>query len=107
AAGRAVRAPARGRHRAGGAGVPPGDGRARAHPERAVSDAARRPYTRVAELTYRCPLRCVYCSNPLDYASHRDALGTADWLRVFRQAEGLRGVHTKLTGRARPGRAQL
>ena len=23
-----------------------------------------RPYTLIAELTYRCPLRCVYCSNP-------------------------------------------
>ena len=29
-----------------------------------------RPYTLVAELTYRCPLRCVYCSNPLDCAGH-------------------------------------
>ena len=27
-----------------------------------------RPYTLIAELTYRCPLRCPYCSNPLDYA---------------------------------------
>jgi PqqA peptide cyclase len=25
-----------------------------------------RPYTLVAELTYRCPLACGYCSNPLD-----------------------------------------
>lgn len=27
---------------------------------------APRPYTLVAELTYRCALRCGYCSNPLD-----------------------------------------
>src|SRR6185369_15383931 len=35
---------------------------------------APRPYTLVAELTYRCPLRCVYCSNPLELAKHRDEL---------------------------------
>ncbi len=63
-----------------------------------MSDGAPRPYTLVAELTYRCPLRCVYCSNPLDYASHRDALGTADWLRVFREAEALGVVQLNLTG---------
>jgi pyrroloquinoline quinone biosynthesis protein E len=63
-----------------------------------VSDDAPRPYTLVAELTYRCPLRCVYCSNPLDYASHQDALSTADWLRVFREAEGLGVVQLNLTG---------
>jgi PqqA peptide cyclase len=57
-----------------------------------------RPYTLVAELTYRCPLRCVYCSNPLDFARHRDALETEDWLRVFREAEELGVVQLNLTG---------
>ena len=57
-----------------------------------------RPYTLVAELTYRCPLRCVYCSNPLDYARHGDALATEDWLRVFREAEALGVVQLNLTG---------
>ena len=63
-----------------------------------MSGDAPRPYTLVAELTYRCPLRCVYCSNPLDYASHQDALSTEDWLRVFREAEGLGVVQLNLTG---------
>jgi pyrroloquinoline quinone biosynthesis protein E len=63
-----------------------------------VTGDAPRPYTLVAELTYRCPLRCVYCSNPVDYASHRDALSTADWLRVFREAEALGVVQLNLTG---------
>jgi pyrroloquinoline quinone biosynthesis protein E len=57
-----------------------------------------RPYTLVAELTYRCPLRCVYCSNPLDFARHGDGLDTADWLRVFREAEDLGVVQVNLTG---------
>jgi pyrroloquinoline quinone biosynthesis protein E len=60
--------------------------------------AAERPYTLVAELTYRCPLRCVYCSNPLDYARRPDALATEDWLRVFREAEDLGVVQLHLTG---------
>ncbi len=63
----------------------------------ATSDAPR-PYTLVAELTYRCPLRCVYCSNPLDYGRRGDALDTASWLRVFREAEALGVMQLHLTG---------
>ena len=59
---------------------------------------APRPYTLVAELTYACPLRCVYCSNPLDFARHHDALGTDDWRRVLREAEQLGVVQVNLTG---------
>src|SRR5207237_7289558 len=62
-----------------------------------MSDAPR-PYTLVAELTYRCPLRSAYCSNPLDWARHADGLATADWLRVFREAEALGVVQLNLTG---------
>jgi PqqA peptide cyclase len=57
-----------------------------------------RPYTLVAELTYRCPLRCVYCSNPLDYARHGDELDTATWVRVLTEAEELGVVQLNLTG---------
>jgi PqqA peptide cyclase len=57
-----------------------------------------RPYTLVAELTYRCPLRCVYCSNPVDFARHGDGLDTADWCRIFREAEDLGVVQLNLTG---------
>ncbi|HEY3066207.1 MAG TPA: pyrroloquinoline quinone biosynthesis protein PqqE [Methylomirabilota bacterium] len=52
----------------------------------------------MAELTYRCPLRCAYCSNPLDYAGHGDKLTTDDWRRVFREAEELGVVQLNLTG---------
>jgi PqqA peptide cyclase len=57
-----------------------------------------RPYTLVAELTYRCPLRCVYCSNPLDYARHQRELNTVTWLRVFDEAEDLGVVQLNLSG---------
>ena len=56
------------------------------------------PYTLVAELTYRCPLRCAYCSNPV----HLDAMGpeidAATWSRVFQEAEALGVMQVTLTG---------
>ena len=57
-----------------------------------------RPYTLIAELTYRCPLRCPYCSNPLDYASRHSEIDAGTWLRVFEEAEALGVVQLNLTG---------
>ncbi|HET7764832.1 MAG TPA: pyrroloquinoline quinone biosynthesis protein PqqE [Burkholderiales bacterium] len=57
-----------------------------------------RPYTLVAELTYRCPLRCSYCSNPIDWAKRKNELDTETWFRVFREAEDLGVVGLNLTG---------
>jgi pyrroloquinoline quinone biosynthesis protein E len=59
---------------------------------------APRPYNLVAELTYRCPLRCAYCSNPLDYREIRDGLDGTAWGRVLREAADLGVVHVGLTG---------
>ncbi len=64
----------------------------------AADAAVSRPYTLVAELTYACPLRCAYCSNPVDYARHADALDTDGWLQVLRDAEALGVVQLNLTG---------
>ena len=60
--------------------------------------AAPRPYTLVAELTYRCPLRCVYCSNPVDFAFTHEELSTADWRRAFSEAAELGVVQLHLSG---------
>lgn len=68
---------------------------------------APRPYNLVAELTYRCPLRCVYCSNPLSYRETQDALDAEDWARVFREAAALGCVHVGLTGGEPTLRADL
>ena len=57
-----------------------------------------RLYTLIAELTYLCPLRCVYCSNPTNLAAHPDRLNTADWLRVFKQAAELGALQLNLSG---------
>lgn len=57
---------------------------------------SERPYTLVAELTYRCPLGCLYCSNPL--VMPRAELDTAAWIDVLRQAEALGVVQVCFTG---------
>jgi PqqA peptide cyclase len=60
--------------------------------------AEHRPYTLIAELTYRCPLRCVYCSNPVEYGEHAGELDTDTWRRVLEEAEALGVVQVNLTG---------
>jgi pyrroloquinoline quinone biosynthesis protein E len=57
-----------------------------------------RPYTLIAELTYRCPLKCPYCSNPVDYARDTTELTTDEWRRVFGEAEALGVMTLNLTG---------
>lgn len=56
------------------------------------------PLNLIAELTYRCPLQCPYCSNPLAFRERREALSAADWGRVFEEAADLGVVHVGLTG---------
>src|SRR5436853_2219297 len=41
------------------------------------------PLALIAEITHRCPLHCVYCSNPLELAAASSELKTEGWLRVF------------------------
>lgn len=58
-----------------------------------------RPFAILAELTYECPLRCPYCSNPLDFAGYRDGeLSTAEWRRVLTEAAGLGALQAHLSG---------
>ena len=56
------------------------------------------PIALLAELTYRCPLRCGYCSNPTDWRSYAPELGSADWCRVLREAGALGVLHAHLSG---------
>jgi pyrroloquinoline quinone biosynthesis protein E len=61
-------------------------------------DEAPRPYTLVAELSYRCPLQCGYCSNPLELDKHAAELDTATWKRVLGEAAALGILQVNLTG---------
>jgi pyrroloquinoline quinone biosynthesis protein E len=52
----------------------------------------------LAELTYRCPLHCVFCYNPLDYTAQGAELGTEAWLRVLREARAMGAVQLGFSG---------
>jgi pyrroloquinoline quinone biosynthesis protein E len=52
----------------------------------------------VAELTYRCPLQCTYCSNPLEVAPRSEELTTAEWLGVLDQARDLGVLQVHFSG---------
>jgi len=56
------------------------------------------PLWLLAELTYRCPLQCPYCSNPLDFARSHEELSTAEWIEVFRQAREMGAAQLGFSG---------
>ena len=56
------------------------------------------PLWLLAELTYRCPLQCPYCSNPLDFARHGEELSTEEWIRVFREARDMGAAQLGFSG---------
>jgi pyrroloquinoline quinone biosynthesis protein E len=56
------------------------------------------PLALIAELTHRCPLHCVYCSNPRELQSRATELSTEDWTKVFKQAAELGVLQADLTG---------
>src|ERR1700730_19262497 len=56
------------------------------------------PLALIAELTHRCPLHCVYCSNPLELQSRANELDTQTWSRIFREAAELGVLQTDFTG---------
>ena len=56
------------------------------------------PLWLLAELTYRCPLHCVFCYNPTDFARSEEELSTDEWLRVLREGRALGAVQLGLSG---------
>jgi len=56
------------------------------------------PLWLLCELTYRCPLHCVFCYNPVDFSRTGKELTTAEWLRVLREARALGAVQLGLSG---------
>src|SRR5215472_10541307 len=56
------------------------------------------PMALVAELTHRCPLHCVYCSNPQALRPRSAELTTREWARVFGDAAKLGILQADLTG---------
>src|ERR1700724_4260937 len=56
------------------------------------------PLAIIAELTHRCPLHCVYCSNPLELNARTNELSTEAWRKVFIQAGELGVLQADFTG---------
>lgn len=56
------------------------------------------PLALIAELTHRCPLHCVYCSNPVELTNRAEELPTATWSRVFQEAAHLGVLQADFTG---------
>lgn len=56
------------------------------------------PLWLLAELTYRCPLHCIFCYNPVNYTDHKQELSTGQWLDVLRQARTLGAAQLGFSG---------
>jgi PqqA peptide cyclase len=56
-----------------------------------------RPFGLLAEVTYRCPLHCPYCSNPVRFPDGQE-LTSAEWQRVLTEAADLGVLHVHFSG---------
>jgi pyrroloquinoline quinone biosynthesis protein E len=56
------------------------------------------PLWLLAELTYRCPLHCAFCYNPIEFAKIESELSTEQWLRVLNEARALGSVQCGFSG---------
>ena len=56
------------------------------------------PLALLAELTHRCPLRCPYCSNPLELERASSELSVQEWRRIFAEAAALGVLQVHLSG---------
>jgi PqqA peptide cyclase len=63
-----------------------------------MSTAISNPLALIAELTHRCPLHCVYCSNPLELKNRTNELTTEVWTRVFKEAAEAGVLQADFTG---------
>jgi len=63
-----------------------------------MTDTLSNPLALIAELTHRCPLHCVYFSNPQELTARTNELPTETWTRVFDQAAALGVMQLDLTG---------
>ncbi len=56
------------------------------------------PLWLLAEVTYRCPLHCPFCYNPVDFAQAGPELTTEEWLKVIREARALGAAQFGISG---------
>src|SRR5229473_2295127 len=63
-----------------------------------MNETPHNPLALIAELTHRCPLHCVYCSNPLAMQSRANELSSEIWSRVFHEAADAGVLQADFTG---------
>jgi PqqA peptide cyclase len=63
-----------------------------------MNSPASGPLALIAELTHRCPLHCVYCSNPQELTRRERELPTSAWVRVLGEAAELGVLQADFTG---------
>jgi len=56
------------------------------------------PMWLLAELTYRCPLHCAFCYNPIGFDTVEKELDTDGWLKTLREARKLGSVQVGFSG---------
>ncbi len=61
-------------------------------------DGMGMPLWLVLELTYRCPLQCSWCNNPLDFDRYRNELTTDEWKSVLRSARRMGALQLGFSG---------
>ncbi len=67
-------------------------------PRQPQLDGQGKPLWLLLELTYRCPLKCPWCNNPLDFDHYRDELSTQEWARVLREGRELGALQLGFSG---------
>lgn len=65
------------------------------------------PMSLLAELTHICPLRCPYCSNPLNLSSRMEELSTNQWKDIISQAAKMGVLQIHFSGGEPMVRADL
>ena len=62
-------------------------------------DGQGKPLWLSLELTYRCPLKCTWCNNPLDFEDYAaKELSTEEWKQVLRDAREIGALQLGFTG---------
>jgi len=61
-------------------------------------DGQGNPVWLLLELTYKCPLKCAFCSNPTDLDAHDDELTTAEWKTVIHDARKMGAMQIGFSG---------
>lgn len=61
-------------------------------------DGSGMPMWLTCELTYRCPLNCPWCNNPLDFNKYKNELTTEEWKQVLRDGRTMGSLQLGFTG---------